>query len=169
MKKSLEKNKWYVLKSNPNIVLVYIRSLNNSEDNYGFVSNGEWFENEDFSWNYLSTPKDWVEATTEQILERLSIEAVKRGFGVGVAVNTPTIFGNGSKSNKNILQDFSNLFYVVGDNSLRVEGGSEDGYAYIVFKDGVWADVTEFSEQDILKREFKKLKKQVKLISKLIK
>lgn len=133
----LEIDKWYKHIDKDGRVYLFNHQGSNS---YGFFR-GNWTE----KWDTLSGfDRKPILANDSEVTEMLIKESKKRGFINGAYANNSMIEFNGctpsvsKKCKINLSKGFSNFekFY-----DLRINGSTPCNSAFIIFKNGVWAEV----------------------------
>ncbi len=130
---------WLKLKYNQNDFMGYFNGKNWL---YGFNYRNEWVD----KIGDLNRPTSSVyeKCSKEEINERMIKESKKRGFVHGVYGNNSMIEFNGCipDVSKRCKLDFK-LGYAPFEqyNDLRIKGTTPCNSAFIIFKDGVWAEV----------------------------
>lgn len=118
-----EAGKWYVPKKhiNPNSKLL----INYQEGDrcYGFLSNGEWV-----NYHTILSPRNWREATKEEVREGLIAEAKRRGYKEGVKIHSITFPGD---------------TYTLNHVCAGYQGSNFNCGGATIFKDGQWAEIIQ--------------------------
>lgn len=124
-KPKFKAGKWYKIEYTSGPSLINFKSV--KDENYGFSYNGNWSNN--FEILGYEKPIKYELATTKEVQEALTKEAVKRGFKIGTkyysAMWNDETLGDSSALNCRFKQE-TNTLYMNGMNG-------------IVFHNGIWA------------------------------
>jgi len=130
-----ENGKWY--KNIKTDALYCVTKINsNSFDAYGFNYEGEWEESCSFGQINSEFNHNRRPATDKEVEEALIKEAKKRGFKVGVTVNSKKIGGNSVTGSWGLQGKWP--FEITNDYGHTLRFGGSPIYA-----DGVWAEIID--------------------------